>query len=667
VPPVSFSKIQLSAEGGSLSTYGRAYKFSIPQYGYLRNFVLRFTSNDLPITPAVIQALYTDLSSVAADSNNNLGTERTAVVSTANQGPNNQNFMYHAYVPYEENNNPVGTSNDPWAQMWLRVNGGESLTNGSLISTGPNVYTPGTVTSALGGSRVVPFRYDVRDQIINIGSMDNDRYSPFDRTREGPTYGYTSTSSILVSAPDTGSNNVMFRKWHAGRRIYNTWDWCSQSNLSKFLGAIIPEYVTLSTHNRPIQTVYGLQTLARINAMPTDKKQQYLGMLRPVLTSSPAQGNTATSYLTPTQQYATDRTWVCYFPCLFSFFEDTSLNLDTRFVETLEVNVNVRPQSSIFWAGDLGGNSGYTGSSTTFNQENLGHTGDLSYNFNTMRYRTMTPVVSSTILVEAIAYYHNFHDTTSQAIRDANFKPNVPANMLTYNTYYENPISLLKTNLYSGSSITMNLACNNLCFGLTFMVRRKANLTPVGAGNYGAEFTAFQDFTQTLPIASVTLTGSGQQLYQASGQECLLIDQWDYSLASTMNGSATTNTSGIYADNLASSHVQNKPQTDHIFAYRINFGFSHDRTYNSGAIALQTINNPTLTVQLLPLDGWVVNDDSLAIKNASFFNRQTQFGSYANQNILLNDNEFELVVFEDYWQMVRIDSNTGAITKSLDL
>ena len=33
VPPVSFSKIELSPDGGALGDYDRNYKFKIPQYG----------------------------------------------------------------------------------------------------------------------------------------------------------------------------------------------------------------------------------------------------------------------------------------------------------------------------------------------------------------------------------------------------------------------------------------------------------------------------------------------------------------------------------------------------------------------------------------------------------------------------------------------------------
>ena len=55
------------------------------------------------------------------------------------------------------------------------------------------------------------------------------------------------------------------------------------------------------------------------------------------------------------------------------------------------------------------------------------------------------------------------------------------------------------------------------------------------------------------------------------------------------------------------------------------------------------------------------------MKNVSFFNRNAALGDTATDAALVSDNEFELVVYENFWQMVRIDSNTGSVTKSLDL
>ena len=111
-------------------------------------------------------------------------------------------------------------------------------------------------------------------------------------------------------------------------------------------------------------------------------------------------------------------------------------------------------------------------------------------------------------------------------------------------------------------------------------------------------------------------------------------------------------------------YVQSKDKSETFFSYYIPFGFDQDMTYNSGSLALQTINNPTLSIELLPLEGWILNDENMAQYLTPFCNRGSQF-----QENPLNpaDNEFEVVVFENFWQMVRIDSNTGSITKSLDL
>ena len=709
VPPVSFSKIALNPEGGSFGTYNRNYKFKIPQYGYLRNFVLKFSSNDMPLTSKLLDDLYADASSNFTYSKANL-TQPRAVPSGETVNPNAQENMLHAYVPAEEGFSVSDHSKDPWAQMYLRVVGGQPLQNAA--------GTTATYVSSLGGARMCPFRYDVRDNTTDTSVYTNATDTDFNLSREGPSYtsvGATAGGTMVRpvkyaltgSVPVQYSNRLGLSRLSKGFRSHNTWDWCTQSNLSKFLGAIIPQVVTLSTHNRPIQTIYPLETLARINRMPNDLKNKYLGMIRPHLTASPEQGSSTYSDATQntltkhTGSYSTDRKWSCYFPCFFSFFEDTSMNLDTRFVENLEVDVFVNNDTNIFWSADLGDLSSTLGSSVaSYNSSNTnvastaaggrieystynpylvgtlgpgvrgaGLSGSLQGPYDTLRHRRLLRVVSPNITVEALAYYYNFHDTTSQAIRDANYKPNVPANLLTYNTYAENAVPLSAANLMNGDTITVNLSCNNLAFGLTFMIRRKAMLNTAFP-----ELYAFQDFSQTLPIKNVTLSGSGQRLYDATGAECLMIDQWDNALSDNKRGSFLTNTSGIYADNMASSHIQNKPASDHFFGYYIPMGFSQDMTYNSGSIALQTINNPTLTVVLHPLDGWVVQDNSLAVKNASFFNRNSTFGDVqglapntSTANPFIQDGEFELVVFENYWQMVRIDSNTGAITKSLDL
>src|ERR1700681_2344983 len=73
VPPVSFTKIQLSPDGGAAGTYNRNYKFKIPQYGYLRSFIIKFSASENVIGTSIMTDIYNEcksqVSGVIADSN----------------------------------------------------------------------------------------------------------------------------------------------------------------------------------------------------------------------------------------------------------------------------------------------------------------------------------------------------------------------------------------------------------------------------------------------------------------------------------------------------------------------------------------------------------------------------------------------------------------------
>ena len=639
VPPVSFSKLVLDAEGGSTGGYGRNYKFKIPQYGYWRNSTLRFQSNDLPIPADLIKELQVELETIDTDLLPSLSRSRTGA-GTAE--PNTLTNMWHAYVPYEEGNEQEENQKDPWVQLWIRLRGGEDL--------------GATTRSATGGARMVPFRYDVRNDLMAIQwyqRSDGTNYNnTLDYLSEGPTYG----NGVPSSTPQISKGTGCLMKSGQGKRVMNTWDWCSQSNLSKYLGAIIPERIELSTHNRPIQTIYPLQTVMQIHRMSTDDKERYLSMLRPVLEDSPSNTPRVIGVggygREAVDSHSTDRVWYCYFPLFLSFFEEPSRNLDTRFVESLEIDVTVRKDTDIFFFFFLGDRAAELDGTAKRNYGGILSNRGLHRIFggalDTIRHRRLARVVSTQITVQLINYYYNFHDSTSQAIRDANFKPNVPLNLLTYNTYAENPVNLTADTLRNGGTININLTCNNLIQGISFMVRRRAYLA---TDDRKYQVTAFQDLLTTLPIKRVTLSGSGQQLYTATGHECLMIDQFDYPLSSMKSGKNYTNTSALYADNMASSTVHNKQQTDHFFAYYIPFGFSQDKTYQSGSVAMQTINNPTLSIEFFPLDGWTIQDDSLAFKRSQFFNQRAVLADRSDSQDILVDNEFEIAIFEDFWQV----------------
>jgi len=644
VPPVSFSKIELSPEGGSTASYGQTYKFKLPQYGYLRNFVLRFSNTELPIPSTMMATVDTALSAISADKKEMIGVERLPNGSAV-QAPNDKAWMYHGLVPPDEGYEIRNEDKDPWAQMWLRVAGGAPLTAGA-----------GTTQAAKGAARMCPYRYRCRDNTVFANSNN---YGPRDfanSQREGPIYALS--GGVLATLPSADSNHCHKAQAH-GERLNSTWDWCSQANLSKHLGAIFPEVITLTTHNRPIQTIYPMESLARIYRMPWDIKKRYLAMIRPHITASP--GST-TIVRTEADAYGTNRSWTCYFPCFFAFFEDTSMNLDTRFVENLEVDVKIRTEDNVYQNNDIGSGSAITSiadASRTYGV--VANNGSSLAFFGTNLYLDTNRIVPTTFTLEAIAYYHNFHDTTSQAIRDANYKPNVPANLLTYNTYAENPVFLSQNTVMGGGSVNVSLSCNNLAFGITIIARRRL------PGQISGFLHPFTDNSQTLPIKQITLTGSGQQLYKATGAEALLVDSWDHPLSSMKNGCGLTNTTGLYADNHQSMYVQSKDKSETFFAYYIPFGFSQDMTYNSGSLALQTINNPVLTIEFFPLEGWVLNDENMAQYLAPLCNRASIFHERSVSDASVADNEYELAVYENFWQMTRIDSNTGSITKSLDL
>lgn len=795
VPPVSFTKIVLTPDGGATGTYNRNYKFKIPQYGYLRNFILKFSASENGIGTSIMADIYNQCNNTTLGSRTNgnwvgyygsstakgvtydlrelFGSRRTIGNATGSAGGasavavNSQVFVPNGFVPPFEGLVRNGNM-DPWASMWLRIRGGSNY----------NYFSDTTDTATkIGDARIFPYRYVPRYDALNAfgrntfsqkltGSGTTGATTGASGTNgyyeEGVTFTVTAATSAAllfemanwdwsVAVPNDGIEwhgidsvttslhslvsdnnatyfgssetavsqsgiiggalpsfttgtgtcpNVQLRNRYLGQRLQSTYDWCSQANLSKHLGALMPVTVTLSTHNRVIQTIYPSETLARIYRMPQDKKRRYLAMLRPSITSSPSSvyqntfafgdgdltagpvtsgvsylrsALTGTTYDT-TGATGTYRQWDCYFPCFFSFFEDPSMNLDTRFVENLEIDCLLNPSTNIYAPEDLGNNTANLGTpaaaSAGTNGTNLSiatinsRSTLTAYNgWHSSEFRQRVVIINTAVSVTALAYYHNFHDSTSQAIRDSNFKPNVPANVLGYNTYSESPVLITAQTLAQGGVVNINLSCNNLTQELVFLVRRRQRNI---ATNPSQTKQAFEDFFTTLPVKSITLTGSGQQLYAGTGAECLLTDQWDFPLSSVETGTYNTNDTGIFGDNHASMYAQSKPKSDGFFAYRIPFSFSADKTYNSGVIALQTINNPVLSIQFYPLVGWVVNDDQLAAERPSVFNLDENYGTSIGIQTVF-DNDFQIEVYENYWQLIRIDSNTGAVTKSLDL
>ena len=449
------------------------------------------------------------------------------------------------------------------------------------------------------------------------------------------------------------------------------WDWQTESFYYPGFGALIADSVVLSSHNRPIQTVYPVENYMRTARMGEADKFRYGRMQLPKITQ---QGKPSVQGLKQ-----------IYSPLLLASTENPSLNFDTRFVEQLDLDIYTQQYANLYYPADQGpsgtlsvpttlsnfvavsyvynlfaatatGGStlsvapaswisttfysdlSLTGVASTSSALAASATSATSYQYwlqNSVRQlclnlRSQGAVAANAITVEAIAYFHNFHDATAQAIRDANYKPGEPANILQYNTYRESALPLKSVNLVSTMANTFQIMCNNLVQGITFVVRR-TQINP-------AVSRAKRDhFMKTLPLKAITLTGSGQQLYAAINDENSMMDVWDYDLASGKQGRK-------YNNGVLIQSRQDFLTGETFYFYYIPFSFSSDMTYNSGSVAFQTINNPVLSITV-------------------------DVGSNATVpgGITVNDNDYTLFVYENYWNLLRIDSNTGAITRSLDL
>jgi hypothetical protein len=570
------------------------------------------------------------------------------------------------------------------------ANGVITATDGNLAApTSSNVMyyvnctLPRTVVAISRGGqtywipKIPQLRWDANGTCVGVDFVPLHLMHPNDN---GDSVTDIALISKLSSDPSKATTNYrQFSIGSGGGRNddFNTWDWQSESYYYPGLVANIPERVQLSTHNRPIQTIFPQETLARIQMLEPAERSRYMKMMQARVSQTGKPGSV------PGEK-------CMYFPLFLSSTENPSLNYDTRFVEQLDIDVITNALDKVFvssdvstgaqstlttlktwidsirstifnfdWANTVSGTTTYgpqstrpgngsvavysTPAATTLRSEliqnsaidgfptSYGSYQALSVRSYVLSLRNFQSVPENFIKVEALTYFHNFHDATAQAIRDSNFKPGVPASLLSYNTYMETVRPITLKELQNTTQLQVLLTSNNLVNGTTFFVRRR--FTNVNLANKR------DHLMQTLPIKSATLTASGQQLYTANLDECQLTDVFHYPLASGAIGRKynRTNIAQALSDPLTG---------ESFYMYHIPYAFSSDLTYNSGSVAFQTLNNPVLTVTV-------------------------DVGSGASRpfNVTGSDNvpEWELVVYHTYWQMIRIDSNTGAITRSLDL
>jgi len=476
--------------------------------------------------------------------------------------------------------------------------------------------------------------------------------------------------------PNQGNEATNFREFPFNPASTDTewkpWDWQTEAQYYPGFAANIADRVVLSTHNRPIQTVFPQETFARVQRMPAHERYRYLKMMKPRVSKPGACQGSAPQ--------AGEK--IMHFPLLLHSTENPSFNFDTRFVEQLDIDVVINSMDNVFNQSDIvaagssdplsianyiyaftdklfpfywkigtaavglrasGATDGWSvADNITGTIEALEMTKavtaqpaafDIYSSQSVQAYilslRTAQNVAANYVKVEALLYYHNFHDATAQAIRDSNFKPGEPASILAYNTYAESEMLVKATDLQQTNVINIPITSNNLIMGTYFLIkRRRTNL----------KYSSKRDhLMQTLPIKQITLTASGQQIYTSTNDELAFTDTWDYDLATGKVGRKYMNSVLVQSrDDVVSG--------DSFYLYYIPFAFSSDMTYNSGSLAFQTLNNPMLSITI-------------------------DVGDQATQpfGVVAQDGEWSIRVFHNYWNMLRIDSNTGSITKSLDL
>lgn len=246
---------------------------------------------------------------------------------------------------------------------------------------------------------------------------------------------------------------------------------------------------------------------------------------------------------------------------------------------------------------------------------------------------------SSAFRCSLVCLYHNFHDVIENSIRDQNFKRGFPASVYSHNYVRENQTAV------SGTKLTFRFRNSNLISEIY------CALKTVPGVNQSVHSSALPNTPGTFKF---TLYGSGRQLWQAYSWELCGPDTADYQLADAhaygedlthpVQARRVTNGSITYPANATLTSIPLDGVTlGFSQLYCLRFGFQAHDSFYTGGLALQTISNPTLEIEAMGL-GTAPWDAPGAdeVKNS--------------MDVILKT-----------CQMLRIDSDTGVITTSLDV
>ncbi len=436
-------------------------------------------------------------------------------------------------------------------------------------------------------------------------------YSPWILSQAG------AVTNSRVPALLAGNDNDRYLKQHVNAQS-------SSYNFASILDSV--EFTTLS--NKTIQTLYPSAIAAEVQKMPSAQREFWYQCLNgfaagPELAStSPAlDAGLVTPFSQLYNPYAErlaastavpqvdHQNMFADFliPLPFSLMDQLKDNLQTRFVDDLRVVVNLKKDAIMQGTRAL-----------LINETLAGYAG---------------------FKASLVCVFHNFHDVIENSIRDQNFKRGFPASVYSHNYKRED----YKT--VSGSKLTVRLTNRQLTSEIICALQyqsRSGLLHPT---------TALPPSDGTIGPFEFILYGSGRQLWRAYSWELSGPDVADYELADAhaygedlakpVQGrvvNPTLSRAGVAYDN--TSRFLSRAVMGFPHVYSLRFGFqAHDNFY-TGGLALQTISNPYLEIINLGAD-------------------PTPWAEAANK--------YDMTVVTKTCQMLRIDSDTGVITTSLDV
>jgi len=311
-------------------------------------------------------------------------------------------------------------------------------------------------------------------------------------------------------------------------------------------------------------------------------------------------------------------------PVTLSSLKTLSKNYQTRFVEDLELEVKMK---------------------------------EIGRGFNEFTAGTLTKHHE----VELVLIYHNWHDNIENTIRNSNYKRGVPATV-----YSTNWVRAAKTAVVVSNEGTLSIpiTSRNLVTELLIVARAKSAGDTMKVEALKRRKSDYVINLRGEFNYKVELKGSGKTIWSGDSSELMGPDSSDYDLSdrkltggdtaygglSRISTGVTSTTDewgskGEYNGGAFEMSYSNNRVTqsgvDYSFGDNmavIRFGFQTTDEFYSGGVALQTISIPTL--EITPYD--VVNE-------------------------FWTDQEIEFDVYAKHANLVRIDSDTGAVTRTLDV